>query len=346
MLKLNVGCNFDEQLLDGMIALNKKYDEVKVVELYGSAKKEISGIQNARPDFRLTDTSISDIKNFIHKCHVNNIKFNYVINSPLTSYWFNLKKDDYHHIQKFLDDLQVDFVTVAHPLPLKYLKFNFIISTILEVNNINAIKYYIDNYNVKKICLSIAKNRDEELLGSLADNDISQYIEVLVNEFCSFKGIPCQNFNRKACYELHSLGGNQEKLHNGFPLSWCSASRYKDPSSWLKANIILPWDIKKYNDYFGIDKFKITGRTLPTHFILKVVEAYMSQGEVVPDNLLELWGHVDQIGVDPAKVPPIHISMNKLKHVLFLEEVLERNCETELCENCGYCDEIYKATRL
>lgn len=345
MIEFNVGTNFAFKTIDKAVELNRRYKEdgLRISEFYGS----LSG-GTARPAFRIGNVSYTEIKLFIEECHAQGLKFNYTLNSPLTSYWFPKTASDFAELVRTLEDLKVDIVTISHMIPLEYIRqfFDIEISTILEVQSLEAIKYYTERFNAKKICLSITKNRDFEFLRKLKKHDLAQHIELLANEFCSIEGIPCQNFYRKSCYELHALGGNEKNEQHGYPLKICSRSRYKDPASWIKANVIFPWDVVRYQQKTGISKFKVSGRTLPTEYILYIMEAYMSQGIIMDDNILALWGHVDKVEkLDKTKIPKVYISAESMKSMRFLKFFTDDyiDCQKTLCSECVYCYKILQA---
>ena len=348
MTNFNIGCNFDFFLLTEIAKLNNKYSDNKVTEFYGSLRRSISGLPTARPDFRIPGIGIHNAKEFIKMCHDVGIKFNYTLNSPLSDYWFRNKEENYDYIFKVLNDLNVDIITLSHPLAIeyfvKYTNFNIEISTILEVQNIDSIIDYCEYAQVKKICISITKNRDFRFLRNLAKTFFVDEIEILANEFCSVSGIPCQNYYRKSCYEIHALGGNPDHLHNGYPMEWCSKSRNENPESWIKANVIFPHDLHYYKE-LGFKKFKISGRTLPTEFILKTAEAYLSEGKICNDNILALWGHVDNIKRrDLMVLPDINISLEKLKQKDFLKFFIKKSvsCDDVECNICSFCKKMFE----
>jgi collagenase-like PrtC family protease len=349
MIHFNLGYNFDESLIGKIKELNEKYkDKCRISEVYGSLRFSEIYLPTARPDYRIPDISIDKLKCHIEKLRDINVRFNYTLNSPNTSIWFHA---NYSRIIEILNYIKPNIITVSHPLILQQLTntdFKIEISTILDVNNLNAVKMWLEiNPNIEKICLSITVNRDFQFLTGLSMTPYASKVELLANEFCNVKGIPCQNFFRKACYDLHSIGGNKNKKFNNFPLGWCSKSRYSDSSSWIKANVILPRDIPAYRS-LGINKFKLSGRTMPTKFIVKIAESYMSFGETGPDNLLELWGHVDNINTrDLMEIPNINISMRKMYSNGFIDFFIRKRikCSDTLCSHCGYCERMYEKTK-
>ena len=344
MILFNVGTNFDVRVLEKAVELNERYkdDGLKIHEFYGSLPGG-----TARPNFRIPEIRYLDLKEYIKECHSNGIRFNYTLNSPLTDYWFSKRGSEFKDLAEMLIDLNVDIVTIAHMIPLQYLNdfCQMEISTIMEVQSIEAIKRYINRFNVEKICLAITKNRDLSFLRALKKHGLHAYSELLVNEFCNIEGIPCQNFYRKSCYDLHALGGNQNNEKGGYPLKICSASRYQDDVSWIKANVIFPWDVSRYEQVTGIHNYKISGRTLPTEYINYIMEAYMSRGLIMDDNILSLWGHVDKVEKpDKTVIPKVYISAETLKSIRFLDFFIDTriDCQKADCTDCGYCDDVLK----
>ena len=73
MNKFKVGVNFDFDLLDKIIELNKASEKGVITELYGS-DREHSKLA-ARPGFRLPDISSKDLEKYIRIAKDNNIDF-------------------------------------------------------------------------------------------------------------------------------------------------------------------------------------------------------------------------------------------------------------------------------
>ena len=345
MIYLNIGYNFDFSLLEKLKALNEKYqkNDIRIYQLYGSLRLSNIGnlVGSARPDFRIPDITLTDFQNIhIPEIHEKGFQFNYVMNSPNPAFWLNHSDAVYEWIIRFIKKSEIDMITIASPVLLAKMiepkDFPIEISTIMEIRDLNAIQKYFSMNNISKICLSIERNRDISFLRKASKFPI----ELLVNEFCSYEGIPCQNFFRPSCYLLHTVGGNPTHKHKGFPLEWCSRSRLREPVSFLKAKVIYPWDLKRYHNETGICFFKISGRTLSTDFIASVAEYYMSLGKVYPENMLSLWGHVEEGITFEAGNEPIFISSKALIDCDFTKKWFSNpdwRCSENLCSNCVYC---------
>lgn len=360
---------------------------IVINEVYGSLLNGPL-FKTARPNGRLPKVDILDLEKHVQLLNSFGICFNYVLNASPTYLWYSMTDDEIKRIIDTLLGLGVKYITISNMYLLhrvveyaykSHIEQPFIVlSTIMEIDNFDTIDFYIGKSSsirpvvkrafltrtpledkllithigqyskyVDKIILSIYSNRDFILLNQLKKFGLSHKVELLVNEFCTIAGMPCML--RKMCYELHSISVKSAKdLVMNFPFGWCSQSRDRFPDSYLKAPVIFPWDIGTYESEFGINKFKLSGRTLPTEFILKTTEAYMSLGKRMDDNILALWGHVNRIGTDDLmKLPEIYISAKKLKGIGFITPLMERqgSCKQLSCVSCNYCERVYEATK-
>lgn len=350
---LTVGYNFDKELINIFDDLNSKYksNNIYVGQVYGSLPNDRL-LKTARPNFRLPKINMDELAGDIVELKKINIDFNYTLNASSTHLWINYTDSEFLTILSLMKDIGVSTITVSNMYLFykleqvnrihKIFKDPFIvISTIMEVSNFAIINDFLTSiYSrwIKKIILSIYSNRNFPLMYALNINNLSKNVELLVNEFCSYKGLPC--IYRKSCYEIHSIENMDQSI---YPLKICSAFRLINPESFLKAPVIFPWSLKYYSE-FNIKSFKISGRTLSTKFIRYVTEAYMSLGEVMDDNLLSLWGHVDRIGTDDlSKLPKVNISCDKLKHSKFMDffNAVRNRCELITCKQCSHCESFY-----
>ncbi len=348
MVELNVGCNFDKRLLTGIEKLNKKYqhNDIQVTQLYGSLRSNVIGIPTARPNTRIPHIGIISFREFIDKCRKNGITFNYTMNAPNIDLYSRHTKPTLQKYITILINLGIELITVSSSYLLDSIKqmlgsIKLELSTIMDIDDLSSIHEYCSLDYVEKICLSITRNRDISFL-----KKISKYpIELLVNEFCSYKGLPCQQFFRRDCYHIHA-SNCRLKINTNYPLKYCSDSRSEYPDSWLKARVIYPWDLDKYID-IGITKFKISGRTLGTKHVLMLVESYLSKGKKYPKNLLELWGHIEKSSDNFLKgtKPPVFIR----SEVLIKKDFTKRwfnfpdfRCSEIMCSECRYCSKFYK----
>lgn len=350
-----VGVNFDNTLLDNIIELNKKYKETDSVvsELYGSIREHAQ--LAARPDYRLPDRTLRELRDYVKKASDNGIKFNYTLNSVIP---YGSKREMYKHMMTIesllyhLMSMGVDRITIANPIMLEFMKhiyfkeLNIELSTIAHIDTITQIKYYYEEYGVNKICCNLLKNRDFKWLENAAKycNDNGIILELMANEFC---GVGGSNYGthciyRDSCYICHATNHTQEDadILYEYPMNFCIQSRNRNPANWLRMNWILPDDIHYYNE-IGINHFKITGRTGTTAYIANTVESYMNQH--FEGNLLSLWKPLESIKDEELEnVHHVFIDSTKLNGFITNWAYHGKVCANEICgETCKYCEEFY-----
>lgn len=353
MNEFKIGTNFDFDLLNKIIEINKK-SENKITEIYGSDR--LHADLAARPDFRLPDVNDEDFANYIQMAKDNGINFNYTMNSIMPYGSKNELAKNVNFLKRFISILElygVYRITVANPAMLEIIRnyaksdIEVEISTIMHIDTITQIKYLYENYGVKKICANLNKNRDFEWLENAANycnkNDI--ILELMVNEFCGVGGgnYATHCVYRDSCYICHATNKTYEDTLslNNYPMNLCTNSRNKDISNWLRLKWIRPEDLKYYND-IGINHFKITGRTGSSEYLQKVLNAYMAEN--FDGNLIELWKPLESINPDikEAEVKNFYIDNKKLNGFIDIWAKGKRNCDYQICgETCNYCSWFY-----
>lgn len=352
-----VGCNFDPDLLKGVILLNEQHDDAKINEMYGCLKEHAP--YSARPKYRIPEASRNDIAKYIRTALDNGITFNYSLNSiyPGSKQFLHDNLSGISESLKWLYDSGVSTITISNPIMAEIIlaspyTFNIEVSTIAHIDTITQIKYWKDKYSIQKICGNLLKNRSVKFLSHAArycnENDI--IYNVMVNEFCSIGSHAGRSYSthciyRDSCYLCHAENTTvrEDGLFNSYPMNRCMDARLA-PQDWLKCHFIRPEDVIRYNK-IGINHFKITGRTADTNFILQVCDAYLTKKW--NGNLLELWKQLESINRppnDPNSKSPIIIKNPRLDGFLdhwFTPEGFD--CAIELCgETCKYCDRWYK----
>lgn len=352
-----VGTNFDLTLLDKIVELNKKYPNSIINEVYGSTRD--MAFAAARPDFRLPDVKNEQLETYVQRCNDLGICFNYTLNTINPGSKRELqewKKKAIQDYVQYLWSIGVYRVTVANPIIMEIIRevnkeIQFEVSTILHVDAVTQIKYLHDQYNIKKVCCGIHKNRSVSFLKRAAEfcNKNGIIFELLVNEFCSNagKGYTTHCSYRDSCYIFHStdITAEDAKSLNGYPMQHCIKARDTDPFNWLRTRFIRPQDLGLYRS-IGISQFKVSGRTGTTEYIVKVLEAYAS--EKFEGNLLELWKPLETIYNGQSELDH--------QHQVYLETSLldgflnkrwfkhpDFDCANEICgTTCKYCERYYK----
>ena len=354
--KFKVGYNFDKEFLHSLNMLNNKYNTVGIIdEIYCSIRQH--AWLAARPDFRIPDISVEELKEHNRIADLYGITMNYTLNSinPGT----RLELADKAKLITVIEDLRycgIKRVTVSSPLIIDILReisgdeFEVELSTILHIDNVSQIRYMHEQYNLKKVCIGIHKNRTFKWLKTAANyaNANGIELELLSNEFCANggDGYTTHCAYRDSCYLMHATDITQEDVGklNNYPMQHCIASRDTDPVSWLRTRFIRPQDTHYYTK-IGINKFKISGRTGSTEYLTYVAEAYISG--VFNDNLLKLWKPLETITSNQNELDFLHsadVPADRLDGFLdrWADEPLF-DCANEQCGvTCTYCHKFYE----
>jgi len=317
---LNVGTNFDRRLVDGLARLNEKYagGPRRVTETFGSLSG-VNPIGTARPDFRLTGGTLDDLRVYVTDSRAAGIELNYTLNTSVVDP--RMLKAHEGEITDFLGALQdvgVRRVIVAHPLVAQVVAalstLPIELSTILQIRHprqLDELVTRIGPKRIDKLCLDVFANRNARLLSDLgrAGRRLGIALEALTNEFCVYE---CPD--RNACYDIHALNLSKDetRLFGHYPMGHCIRARITQPIEWLHARFILPQWMGIYADQFGVRSFKVSGRTHPTSYILRVTESYLSG--TYTGNLLQLWADVENIGrlEDEYHVPRVCLDTGAL----------------------------------
>jgi len=295
MAKLMVGNNFDEKLVDNMIEFNKKYQNSKVTEMYGSPNS-IFPEYTARPLYRLPKKNIDEMHHIKSKLEANDILFNFTMNGPNID---KTKFDDEYFI-RMLESLQIKRITVTSTFLLEILQRSGLdieieLSTIYGIDSIYKMQKVLERYpKIKKVCMNLMRNRDMFFLEQWKKVFPDLITELMLNEFCLWQ---CPN--RIYCYLNHQSVKTVEesKLFMNYPMRDCIDARNTDFGEWLKTRFILPQWIHYYKE-LGFEHFKITGRTSSTDFVTNVVKIYMDILDGIKNDYSfdELWYHLENIG--------------------------------------------------
>lgn len=351
-----IGTGFDMSVIDRVDELNKKYsDTARVSEFYGSVRTDAP--LAARPDFRLPDLWDERLETFIKAAHGIGVRVNYTINSIMpygTKSNFVKSKYAIANTLAFLEEASVDLVTVGSPIMLEFIKREFPnfkpdieVSTIMHVDTLTQIKYLHDEYGVKKVCGSLLKNRDFTFTRKAVKlcESLGMWYELMVNEFC---GVGTTSYAthciyRDSCYICHSTNrtASDAESFGNYPMDLCTAGRNANKANWLRSNFIRPEDLGLYEEYTGVNHFKITGRTGSSDYQMRTLEAYMSGS--FDGDLLELWKPLETIkqenvsdSVDYKIIP------NKKLEGFVLPFIHGQVCANEICgETCSYCQKFY-----
>ena len=236
-MKLTIGVDFgNKSYMDSLheIIDNNK-GKVLIESVYGAIPMIGFSIGGAREVHRISGSAI-DLNCEVRKFNEQGVKVNYVCNSlMITPNYIALNKNKIKHFFQELKEEGVSGIIIASPLLIHFVKeagLEIIMSTILHINSINMIEYYVKQ-KVNTIVLSLYSNRDFSLLRRLRKfNEVK--FELMVNEACIN---PCPW--RIQHYIQESLG---EK--SSYYFSQCYNIIKKDfPFSIISGNFIIPEEV-------------------------------------------------------------------------------------------------------
>lgn len=146
---------------------------------------------------------------------------------------------------------------------------------------------------------------------------------VIANDFCPVANCPERvTDHNNACAHKHlpfdQRLGSQQYIS---PSLHCRQVALQDNASYLKAPIISPNDIPKY-EAIGARVFKLTDRVMPDSMLIKICEAYFSRH--YDGNLFDLFSYTTTF--DEEDKPPRALSG------LEIENILEEGYEAQLRE--------------
>lgn len=357
-----VGCNFDPELINIVVELNKKYaGKSQIVEFFGSDRSNEA--VTARPGWRLPDISKEFFADYVKKLAENNIAFNYTMNSiqPYGSKIEMIKhKKEIQDLVLWLEEIGVYRITIANPMMALFIRevsnIEMELSCIAHFDTVTQLKYYHEVLGINKFCNSILKNRNKQFLINAQKycNENGIILELMANEFCGVAGVDKDGTHyathctfRDSCYLCHACNKTKEDSmsYNNYPMGYCMSARSQTPEAWLRMRWIRPEDQKIYREKCGVNYFKLSGRTGTSEYLKFVIEAYMS--ESFDNNLLALWKPLSSIYDGKTELKSdtdVDIPNKKLDG--FIDKWMEGNgweCENQMCgTTCNYC---YIATK-
>ncbi|WOO36831.1 U32 family peptidase [Anaerocolumna sp. AGMB13020] len=322
---LNVPTNWDDRIIDKIQEINEeeKY-KYKIQQVYGATLTNIgSG--------RLETPVLSDevLIEHISKIQKLGIKFNFLINSPSLGgiEHDRSKRSLVLDTISWINSLGVDIVTVSIPFIGELVNYHYPnlkvkLSTMLDVRSVQNIRLLEKlGPSIYSITLSRFINRDFKLLKEIA-NTATYEVELLANSLC-LHNCPYQMYHSDlVCWHARTEKGWREPFTDYRAIA-CDEVRLGDKSEILKAPWIRPEDLPAYQSV-GIHSIKIAGRTFPTNWIIKIMEAYALGS--FEGNLWDL--------IIPFL--PIHVDNKSLDG--FLDYFLQKDFSCDIfCGKCRYC---------
>lgn len=333
-MQLNVPTNWSSELLEGI-------KDCPISTVYGRLPREIVG--GGRPAAALPEISRKDVQTHIAQVRELGWDFNYVLNAACLG---NLEysQDGYNKIRELLDwmcEAGVTSTTVSVPYLIEIIKEHYsqlrvVASVFCHIDSIELAKFY-QNLGVAEITIVQSYNRQFKFLEKFRKK-LDCDLQIIVNNACLL-GCPYRRYH--ANINAHSSQSGQENLPFDYPVISCTRVRLSDPGEVVKSPWIRPEDLHYY-EAIGINRFKLSGRTKTTEWLITAIKAYTERHS--PDNFAELLSVPNGYGSYKRKsysgVPLVDLVVNNHALDNFLPFFLKNGCQLEDCRKCGYCDKV------
>ena len=278
-LNFKVPANFtDSSYLDRLAELNRHHEihGTKIVETYGSLPQSYIG--NARTSAHLPAISINDVKQYVIKSKGVGIDFNYVINSSWSNglEFTSSGKEKILKELNMLQELGIIYITVCSPEIFQIVKkyfpdFKICLSTNLYISSLHELQRW-EIEGVDTVIIDCHVNRDFDLLRTLCKSPIR--LELLINSMCNLNCSLRYYHNLVNCAQSNVMS---ERWNTYFPQSLCTKYNLSNPLETLCSAWIRPEDLDFYNKEFGINHFKIDGRSLEIDHLIEIVNSYVNK---------------------------------------------------------------------
>lgn len=349
--EIAIGTPWNSNFLENLSALNKvigKKNNTRIAEVYGSIPNDVLGTARARE--RLHDVNSETLRKHVKKAHKHDIEVAYANNTACIG---TVKEFDenFETILKHFEELysmEIDSLIIAVPLIIEIVKKHFpgmkiIVSTIADVNSIKKAKYYHD-LGANTIVLSFNENRNFKLIENIKQFFPRLKLEVMVTEPCIYE---CHLRQCHFTTQSHeSLKKSQPLTHSfigNWPFDRCWENLKENwPTEFLKSRWIRPEDIVYYETY-NVDRFKITGRTMPENWLLNTAKAYLNRR--YDGNLLDILPVIPGDYRKEGQVTGYKLDNRLLNG--FIKKFIKdgHKCRHKCITQCQYCEKVAKKIR-
>ena len=230
--------------------------------------------------------SLKEIEKHVKIAHECGVGYNALLNAVcLEGRQFQIDfQKQLHKFLEFVCETGIDVLTIADPFVLQKVvafrknngaRFIVCVSSLADVTDAFTAERY-EELGADRIVLHQNVNRDFKALRQIIKS-VSCELELYVNTGSLYK-CPYRQAHRVFISHLSTLSPEelQQPKHENWFKANCIAIRRKNPLEIIMAPTIRPEDIHYYED-IGIRLFKISARTMPTEWAIKVLSAYIDR---------------------------------------------------------------------
>ena len=341
-MEFSVPYNGDIDLIPQLAEL-KEHNGHRIREIF------LSGPQENGASGRIANNGDADqFMETVDLMHELGFRVNLVMNSTcrgIAEYSDGFAEYLQGYVGFMVNDLGIEAFTVANPYTLAQVReaapdVEISASVLADVDcaeRAQAFRRLGANVVTPETCV----NRDLEALRRIHDEGGLE-LKVMVNEGCLFK-CPYRKYHFNA---MSHISDNASRIGHGLTMenfkaqvdvvagktffNMCGADIQQDHSLALKSGWIRPEDLRAYEGVANF--FKISGRTCPTHVVVRMVRAYME--ERWDGDLLDI---MDSSLRTQSVTFGARLDNNALGEAHFIDHVL--NCSHN-CPECGFCDRL------
>lgn len=274
----SIPADFKKSTIDALHELNGRYDNAKVIEIYGQVTSGVL-LNSGRVIAGLPQADMTSMSEYIAYASARGIKFNYTLNpSCIGNYEFS--SEGIEKLILFLGQLYtagVRHLTVTMPSLMELvqrqrLEFYIKVSAICEITSPTKALFY-KRLGAKRLVVDPDITRNFLVLKNICST-FGDGVEIIVNNVC-YKNCAYKIFHYN--HEAHCTSHSDDQEIKDYYTNRCSIQKAKNPVNAIKLNWIRPEDIKYYYDC-GISHFKIQGRqNILSGDIIKTLECYFRE---------------------------------------------------------------------
>lgn len=276
MVSFNVATNFDQQQLEGIVALNQACLTAPVASVYGSFPFSSTG--SGRSPIGLPFLTPDYLAGYIAKLHQHGIEYIHLMNAPHPHLDRRDLKAQFYREVSDLVAMGIDAVTLANADLIRDVHNTFpdisIRASVILAVDTPGKAVALAQSGVRVIALNqFTSNRDLERITTIADS-VKPYgteIELYANISCLAGCVRAQD--HYAYLGRMSQKGVPNKPRIDPYKLWCMNEFLADPIQLLKAPFVRPEAIPLYAAQ-GITHFKLSDRLERTDPLLQRTEAY------------------------------------------------------------------------
>jgi len=360
-IKFLVPTNWQDDLIESL-------PKDKIFQIYGKLNSDFIG--GGRLSAAIPFVSKKKVSRHISRMHRHGLKFNYLLNGTCIDNleWTRRGQTKIRRLLNWLVEIKVDSVTVSVPylaelIKMSYPSLKIEVSSFAGVDTAQRARRWED-LGVDVITLASYKvNRDFELLKAIRNNT-SCRLQLIANNCCLDSCIHYSCHGNISTHASQIFHRSRYTVVDSCKLL-CVYLRLRYLDKIISSKWIRPEDISIYEG-IGIDRIKLADRQMTTEAICRIVKAYSDRHytgnlyDLFPGpskSISFLWPNIlkkmrfffSQIRLFPRllkmrgliRSEEIFIDNQALNS--FLKFFVDGKC-TGVCEQCGYCQKIAKAT--